>query len=537
MININEGKVIDEKNASHLFSKKLITLSDKRFKVPDNLKRICILFSDGDIIVEINNKKNLTLISFLTTCNKRGFKIKDIFFANMSLIRKIYETNSYSERERITDEQPMEKSASELLKRACQVRASDIHIEVKEHEATIFFRINGDMYKIGEIASGEAHSLLASLYNAADNSDATYKLYAFQSARIFNGGRILMPAELQSLRLQFNPLASGGRYMVARLLYGEKKWLQRTDMSGMGFHESQVRIINDLMMEPEGINLVAGPTGSGKSTTLKIILENMYIEKEQTVNIISIEDPPEYDIEGTTQLSVTNVETEEERGMAYNKAIVAALRSDPDIIMPGEARDASVIKLVFTAAMTGHQVWTSIHANSAIAVISRLRDQGVEEYKLTDQKLLTGIISQRLVKRLCNNCKKNFCTSATNTRFGIKKESILEYLGGYTNHVFINNPDGCKCCNNGYNGRIVVAETIKTDNKLLRLIYENKIEEAYNYWTNELDALTMYEHGWLKVIEGVIDPFDARLRIGTGYISEERKERIRNMERNISSEN
>ncbi|PIJ49833.1 hypothetical protein BL250_10520 [Erwinia sp. OLTSP20] len=524
MSEINEEKIINE-NEYHKFfqeDKLVISASDRKYKIPDALKKICVLFSDGDVLIEKNSKNNLSLRTYITGCTRRGYEIKNLYLTDMSLIRRLYENTQTAEQTKLRDEQPMERIASLLLKDACQVGASDIHIEVGEYEAAIFFRVNGDMQKINEIDATTAHSLLSTLYNAADNADATYKLFAYQSARVTNGGRLKMPPELQSLRLQFNPLTSGGRYMIARLLYANKSHQNEIDMMGMGFHKAQVDILIELMREPEGVNIIAGPTGSGKSTTLKAILEKIYIDKERKINIISVEDPPEYQIEGTTQLPVTNVETEEERGMAYSKAIVSALRSDPDIIMPGEARDAAVINLVFTAAMTGHQVWTSIHANSAMAVISRLRDQGVEKYKLTDSKLLMGIVSQRLVKRLCDKCKIPFTESSQAGRYGISYEGLLSEYDGVIDKVFVNNAQGCPCCAKGYTGRVVVAEIIKTDFKILDLIYENEIEKAYQYWTEEIKGLTIYEHGWLKVIQGCIDPYDAKLRIGNGVLNHNR---------------
>ncbi|EFA7536169.1 DNA-binding protein, partial [Escherichia coli] len=235
-----------------------------------------------------------------------------------------------------------------------------------------------------------------------------YKVNAYQAARIVSSrSRLSIPDKVQSIRLQYNPLGNGGRYFIARFLYVEKRDISEhtyIELQGLGFHPLQINAFTRLRRLSIGVNIISGPTGSGKSTTLKNMLELLYEEKKKKVNIISIEDPPEYEIEGTAQLPVTNVETEEERGAEYRKAIIAALRSDPDIIMPGEARDAEVISLVFTAAMTGHQVWTSLHANSALAIFDRLKDQGVDDFKLTDPDLLTGLIAQRLVKKLCPDC-------------------------------------------------------------------------------------------------------------------------------------
>ncbi|WP_171841059.1 ATPase, T2SS/T4P/T4SS family, partial [Escherichia coli] len=273
------------------------------------------------------------------------------------------------------------------------------------HEADIQVRKNGDLHLLRQIDADVAHSILSTLYNAAEEADATYRLHAYQAARIVTStARINIPDKVQAIRLQFNPLGQGGRYMIARFLYSESGHKKTIDPLLLGFHPLQCKQLQYLRNLPIGINIISGPTGSGKSTTLKVMLELLYKEKKQKINIISIEDPPEYEIDGTAQLPITNVDTEVQRGIEYRKAISAALRSDPDVIMPGEARDAEVISLVFTAAMTGHQVWTSLHANSAMAIFDRLRDQGVDTFKLTDPELLTGLLAQRLIKKICSNC-------------------------------------------------------------------------------------------------------------------------------------
>ncbi|CAK8742741.1 hypothetical protein SODG_005995 [Sodalis praecaptivus] len=215
-----------------------------------------------------------------------------------------------------------------------------------------------------------------------------------------------------------------------------------------------------------------------------------------------------------------------ERGSAYSKAIVAALRSDPDIIMPGEARDASVINLVFTAAMTGHQVWTSIHANSAIGVFDRLKDQRVETYKLTDPSLLTGVISQRLVKKLCNYCKVPFIDDGS-TKYGFLKSMILSSFYTVNRQVYEQNDSGCSYCAGGYSGRTALVEVIVPDFRFLDLLSSGHRQEANDYWLENLGGISIYEHAWLRIAEGVISPYDALLKVGDfTFINEERKEKI-----------
>ena len=325
------------------------------------------------------------------------------------------------------------------------------------------------------------------------------------------------------MRLQFNPLGQGGRYLIARFLYTDKSEKQKEmDPTRFGFHHSHAESFSRMRNLPIGINIISGPTGSGKSTTLKNLLELLYIEKKKKVNIISIEDPPEYEIDGTAQLPITNVETEAQRGEEYRKAITAALRSDPDIIMPGEARDAEVINLLFTAAMTGHQVWTSLHANNALAIFDRLKDQGVDEFKLTDPELITGLVAQRLVRKLCAQC------SITLTEYiasgGEISDTDRKIISGHETSVRFPNPRAKKCCRDGYNGRTILAEVIEPDSKLLRLVAEGKREDAQHYWLTSLHGMALKEHAWLKIISGEICVMDAVNKIsGIDNITEERK--------------
>ncbi|HBB4912447.1 TPA: Flp pilus assembly complex ATPase component TadA [Escherichia coli] len=202
--------------------------------------------------------------------------------------------------------------------------------------------------------------------------------------------------------------------------------------------------------------------------------------------------------------------------------MTAALRSDPDIIMPGEARDAEVINLLFTAAMTGHQVWTSLHANNAIAIFDRLKDQGVDDFKLTDPELITGLIAQRLVKKLCSECSLSLVDYLESG--GILSEDEKIVIEGYGDKVRFANTHGCSSCKSGYKGRTIIAEVIEPDSYLLKLIAEGKRQEAISYWLNDLKGLSMKEHAWIKVLYGDITAADAMDRIaGMTDITQERK--------------
>ena len=469
-------------------------------------RKLFVVYKDGAFLCDENFINKPLTHAFRELCLRKGIRITKCYSVDMNVIRLLYnelgDLNDARE-----SQQPMEMMASELLESASIQQVSDIHIKINKHEAEVLFRRNGEMEKVKTINSDVAHSLVSSLYNAAESADATYRIYDYQAARVAQGGSLCLPKNVQSVRLQYNPLPNGGRYLIARMLYAENKWGSKLTLEKLGFHTKQIEAIEKLKNKPEGVSFVAGPTGSGKSTTLKVILESIYHERDKKVNIISIEDPPEYEIVGAAQLPVTNVESEEERKIAYSKAIVAALRSDPDIIMPGEARDSAVISLVFTAAMTGHQVWTSIHANSAVGVFDRLKDQGVEDYKLRDSDLVCGVISQRLVKKICPHCSIKYDDLSS-------KVNLPPVFDGVIDKLKFNNKKGCKYCSSGYCGRSVVAEVLTTDDYFLKFLVNGDRKEAIEYWKKELGGITIKEHGWLKAVNGEVDPLDVTSRLG-----------------------
>ncbi|CAK8742742.1 hypothetical protein SODG_005996 [Sodalis praecaptivus] len=280
MINFEKIVELDEGSLNRLFScADRIIFSYRDMEINCNLRRVCVIFDNGNLVIERGSVNNPRLRTFLLICQRKGLKFDNIYSADMSTIRVLYESVEVPFEKDVLDEQPMEKMASALLTEAAHRTASDIHIKINEHEAEVIFRINGDMQRVRQVESSLGHSLLSTFYNAADNADATYKLYEYQSARISNGGRLNLPNELQSVRLQFNPLSAGGRYMIGRLLYSERFQTKKVKLSDVGFHAKQIEQLESLMTKPEGINIVAGPTGSGKSTTLKIILESIYNKK------------------------------------------------------------------------------------------------------------------------------------------------------------------------------------------------------------------------------------------------------------------
>lgn len=403
-----------------------------------------------------------------------------------------------------------QKEFLNLIQRAADTKASDIHLIIGKNIASIRFRIDGQIRKIPEMQDLPiivANELLMAAFAMADASDPTYNPLEYQGARVtdtsLKGQRF--PEGVQAVRLQFNPLPAGGRYMVARLLYSQKIG-SNADVDQLGYAPIQVKQIRSMRKKPYGINIISGPTGSGKSTTLQRGLTALMREKVG-VNVVTIEDPPEYVIEGAAQLPVTNAKTAEERSEKFRQAITASLRSDPDVIMIGEIRDQASSQLAFEAAMTGHGVWASLHANDASSILDRLRDQKVELYKLCDATLVTGLIGQRLLRKSKEKYSVDFDEGV---KLGFIAEDVEDFMRTHASlwinqirfagtHLFEENPD------DAFSGRRVVAEVIEPDQTFLDLIKNEKKSEAVNYWKKELGGISMLEHAFVLVCMGHLD--------------------------------
>lgn len=480
-----------------------LTAAGGEFAVSEEMRNMFAYMDDGRLLISKTYAFNPHVRGFMSRLQHLGREFQ-VHYADLAVVSACYDDSEQGE-----EHSDMQRAAAMLFQRAVRSRASDIHIRISsKNNSRIFFRIHNDLEFIEEHPFQYGDQLCTTIFQAmADVSDSTFEKLSPQDARISDKSKI--PAALDGIRVATSPQV-GGYIMVLRLLYNDTS--DNLDLSVLGYSQEQVDAVNYMKKRPTGVMVIAGPTGSGKSTTLQRVLGSIIKDSLGRKHIITVEDPPEYPIPGAVQTPVTNADTEEQRSREYQRAIKASMRLDPDIIMLSEVRDNPTARLVIQAAMTGHQVWTTVHANSALAIIDRMRDLGVASELLSDPTVVGGLVCQRLVKLLCPSCKKPLMENLANfSREDVKR--IMSVVDIKKVHVL---GDGCDQCNNsGTIGRTVVAETIVTDNQLMKHIRDGDRIGAIDYVRREQAGISMLDHAIQKINAGLIDPFQAEDVVGT----------------------
>lgn len=492
-----------------------ITAPGGSYVISDTTRSMLALFSNGRFFVAENHKYDGPPLLFVTDTRRRRLQIGQPEYVPQVVINNIYEyagkmrSKTPADVEETNQEQArMQRDFVTIVSKAAANHVSDIHIVVADH-TTVMFRMNGLMQTEMEYNRDWGESFVRAAFASADISDANYAQNEYQAAQKVgktalrgSNGKLTLPRNVQGIRLQFNPIAFGTRYVVMRLLYDEDNAESAGDLSVLGFEPQETELFYRMRAIPTGMVIVAGPTGSGKSTTLQRNMISMLQERNYELNLITVEDPPEYPIPGARQMPVTNATSEEAKDREFTKALAAALRSDPDALMIGEIRTLAAADLAFRGALSGHSVWTTLHANSAPAIMMRLKDMGVEDFKLQDPSIMKGMLSQRLFRKICPYCRIRAKDRLDNPAVQRLRQAYgdmgveLSYLRG----------PGCKHCEyRGVKGRTVVGEFLLPDATFLDLMIRGESKKAMDYWVTELNGRTLREAAQARMLKGVID--------------------------------
>lgn len=373
------------------------------------------------------------------------------------------------------DDAPVIKLVNQMLLAGLQQKASDIHIDPQEKKIIVRYRVDG-VLKTERGLPKSMQNVLTARIKIMANLNIT-------ETRLPQDGRIKISLDFSPIDLRISTLPT---------VYGEKIVIRILDLgtslnnlSQLGFNKINYQHFLKLIKQPSGIILITGPTGSGKSATLYAALNHLNSDE---VNIITIEDPVEYQIEGINQVQVnTNV------GLTFATGLRSILRQDPNIVMVGEIRDTDTAEIAIRASLTGHLVLSTLHTNSAIATIPRLIDMGIEPFLVVSS--LSGIVAQRLIRKICRECKEEYPPTEM-------EKSLFKRRGIKVGKTY--RGKGCGICNmTGYKGRVAIQEILVIDDDIRQLMMNNKSMTAIRDYALQNGMIFLIDDGLLKVKQGV----------------------------------
>lgn len=394
--------------------------------------------------------------------------------------------NGENPQEMMDEDSPIVRLVNQIIANGVAQRASDIHFDPQETELKIRYRVDG-VLRTERSLPKHMQNVITARVKILGNLNITEN-------RTPQDGRIKSTVNFKPIDIRLSTLPT---------IYGEKVVMRILDLSSaandidkLGFTEKNEERFRDMIARPNGIVLITGPTGSGKSSTLYAALSHLNNEE---VNIITVEDPVEYQLSGINQIQV-----KEEVGLTFAAGLRSILRQDPDIVMIGEIRDLETAQIATRASLTGHLVLSTLHTNSAVESISRMQDMGIEPFLLSSS--LVGIMAQRLVRRVCRDCVTEMPATVR------EKEIFAE--NGLTVDV-VRKGRGCPACNSsGYRGRLAIHEILPINRHIKDLILNRASASSIRDYMKEQKFNTLIEDGLLKVLDGVTTTEEV-LRVAT----------------------
>lgn len=450
------------------------------FKIEKN--KLCIAMADPQDRQATQDAKRISgldIIPYIATMGQINQAI-EIFYSNADLDKAL---NEYSDIGKLQEEiileddvnsAPIVRLVHNILETAVRMQASDIHIERDGSFMRIRFRVDGILSEYMKISAKPYKAVISRVKIMAGLN--------ISEKRMPQDGRIFLNVDNKPIDYRVSTMPTSKDEKVAMRVLDKSTFMVNKEK--LGLSEENIKNYDELLSNPYGLILVVGPTGSGKTTTLYAMLNQLNsVEK----NILTIEDPVEYELDGINQSQINY-----KAGLNFTSALRAFLRQDPDIIMVGEIRDLDTAEIGIRAALTGHLVLSTLHSSTSVGAISRLLDMKVDSFLITSS--LIGVISQRLVRKICPNCKVSYNAEMGEKKalgYPLEKELIL-YKG-----------EGCdKCGHTGYKGRVGIYEILKITKSIRDLINKGATEEDIKFMSRNLGMISMREDATNKVING-----------------------------------
>lgn len=486
------------------------------------VKDMVLFLSDGNMYVSANHKRNKDVRYYVSkvtnTARKTNLNVHVHYVSldELAEMRYAFGANLVSARFGGGNTSESARLIYNIIRDAVRDGSSDIHIRVEKTKTSVFYRKTGWLRPVQELTREQGVTICSTALNTMTQEfnvpDSTNK--SFEPRKFGNGqfDSLYLPKGLFNIR-EFNAPTTGGNpddfTMVLRLQYGSGAD-DKVSFESLGYRKDQMDLLEYLAGQKTGITVFSGPMGSGKSTSLQAMLRYIIathpVQEGKGIHVVTLEDPVEYIIPGASQISVP--------GGSFSKAVSAIMRFDVDVLMIGEMRDQETASKGVEMALTGHQVWTTLHANDEISILRRLADLKVREDLLYDHTIFRGLVTQRLLPLLCESCKIPASEKTVGSEMMKRIRNVLP--DGENNQVFVMGDDmGCRACNGlGIRGRTVVAGIVVTDPYMMSLLRGGKFNEARHYIYGEKGCQPMMQHALNLLLAGKVDPRHVEERIG-----------------------
>lgn len=529
--NKSSGGILHVTNESQLPPGQLVSATGDALEVSEKARKEILAW---DVSQDENKKlvwilsvkpafQSNTFMQLVKNAEALGYKVLRKGFIDANVLNTIYDRRSFADEQKASGDDSIVVGVFEMiLADALVENVSDIHLEVRNTGGLIRMRKNGEMMEYkpeNRLTFNEANNLASVIYNVL----ATTKAVSFDP-RDCQQAAVNYTISGQELKLRYQsvPAYPDGFDVILRVLpVGRSE--EFTPLQKLGYTEQQVQELINISTRPVGALIIAGVTGSGKSTTLKNLLMFINAHSGYRLKIYTIEDPPEYNIAKVTQIPVVIGKDFDPTKMSpFEKPIKACMRGDPDIIMIGEVRDRITGDLTKKAVQSGHQVLTTVHATSALGIIERFQDFGLSQSVLGSPEFLTGLLYQKLLPTICPSCGIDFNEHINSEHATQQDLDLYNRISAIVDPkkfpIKMRKDGGCpECKGMGIKGRSVSAEVIMLDLKMVQLISEGQTIPLMMYWRSLSDGRpesenmrgkTCMEHGFQKMLRGLVSPHD-----------------------------
>lgn len=500
--------------------------------IPDDLKESLCVYGVGKTsntnkgkvwLLAVNKKMEMSnhYLSLQKNLQHNEYEIENKAVIQEGTLKALI---SLSERKQIekseTEDNKYKAAFQDIISHALSEKVSDIHFEKRDTYSRIRMRRHGELLNYTDSDAEYTEELCRVIYNIMaenESKDITFMPDDIQQAAI----KMKVDGIELKLRYQSIPAYPEGFDVVLRVLPIGSDDERHTPLNALGYSPSQEKTIIEIIAQPVGSLIIAGTTGSGKSTTLKNLLMFTNVSRLYKCKIYTIEDPPEYKIPGVTQVPIARRKNDTSGVSPFAAPLIATMRADPDILMIGEIRDIYTGDGMKKATQSGHQVMTTVHAASALGIIDRLKDFGITANVMGSPEFLNGLIYQKLLPTICQHCAIQFSDiigKSNASKSELELAQRLTKVADMNKHIIkVRNEKGCEHCKNtGVTGRTVCAEIIRPDFTMLKFFRDEDSIGAYQYWRSlsdgEMDSTDMtgktaLEHALYKMRQGLVCPF------------------------------